>query len=100
MQTIIDNVYWLTPACAGIGHAVARKKPGEPLRGRCDSFVVETDVHYPTDVNLLWDAMRCLLRELGRAAKKHHIARWRQWRHLTQGVKKCFNKVRLDATRE
>ena len=49
------------------GHAVARKKPGEPLRGRCDSFVVETDVHYPTDVNLLWDAMRCV-RELGRAA--------------------------------
>ena len=70
------------------------KSMASPLRGRCDSFVVETDVHYPTDVNLLWDAMRCLLRELGRAAKKHHIARWRQWRHLTQGVKKCFNKVR------
>ena len=101
-QTIIDNVYLLTPELLSkigqlvveSGHAVARKKPGEPLRGRCDSFVVETDVHYPTDVNLLWDAMRCLLRELGRAAKKHHIARWRQWRHLTQGVKKCFNKVR------
>ena len=76
------------------GHAVARKKPGEPLRGRCDSFVVETDVHYPTDVNLLWDAMRCLLGELGRAARKHHLAGWRQWRHLTQEVKKCFNKVR------
>ena len=29
-------------------------KPGEPLRGRCDSFVVETNVHYPTDVGLLW----------------------------------------------
>ena len=102
LQTIIDNVYLLTPELLSeigrlvveSGHAVARKKPGEPLRGRCDSFVVETDVHYPTDVNLLWDAMRCLLRELGRAAKKHHIARWRQWRHLTQGVKKCFNKVR------
>ena len=40
------------------GHAVARKKLGAPLRGRCDSFAVETDVHYPTDVNLLWDAMR------------------------------------------
>ena len=76
------------------GHAVARKKPGEPLRGRCDSFVVETDVHYPTDVTLLWDAMRCLLGELGRAARKHHLAGWRQWRHLTQDVKKCFNKVR------
>ena len=74
LQTIIDNVYLLTPELLSeigrlvveSGHAVARKKPGEPLRGRCDSFVVETDVHYPTDVNLLWDAMRCLLRELGR----------------------------------
>ena len=101
-QTIIDNVYLLTPELLSkigqlvveSGHAVARKKPGEPLRGRCDSFVVETDVHYPTDVNLLWDAMRCLLRELGHAARKHHIGGWRQWRHLTQEVKRCFNKVR------
>ena len=23
------------------------------------------DVHYPTDVSLLWDAVRCLLRETG-----------------------------------
>ena len=102
LQTIIDNVYLLTPELVSqigrlvveSGHAVARKKPGEPLRGRCDSFVVETDVHYPTDVNLLWDAMRCLLRELGRAARKHNIGGWRQWRHLTREVKKCFNKVR------
>ena len=102
LQTIIDNVYLLTPELLSeigqlvveSGHAVARKKPGEPLRGRCDSFVVETDVHYPTDVKLLWDAMRCLLGELGRAARKHHIGGWRQWRHLTREVKKCFNKVR------
>ena len=81
LQTIIDNVYLLTPELLSeigrlvveSGHAVARKKPGEPLRGRCDSFVVETDVHYPTDVNLLWDAMRCLLRELGRAAVESAI---------------------------
>ena len=102
LQTIIDNVYLLTPELLSeigrlvveSGHAVARKKPGEPLRGRCDSFVVETDVHYPTDVNLLWDAMRCLLRELGHAAKKSNIVGWRQWRHLTKEVKRCFNKVR------
>ena len=76
------------------GHKVAKKKPGEPLRGRCDSFVVETDVHYPTDVNLLWDAVRCLLRETGRAAEKHAVGGWRQWRHLCREVKKLFNKVR------
>ena len=66
LQTLIDNVSLLTPELLSAvgrlavrsGHAVARKKPGAPLRGRCDSFAVETDVHYPTDVNLLWDAMR------------------------------------------
>ena len=71
-----------------------QKKPGEPLRGRCDSFVVETDVHYPTDVNLLWDAMRCLLRETGRAAGRHAVGGWRQWRHLTREVRSLFNRVR------
>ena len=64
------------------------------MRGRCDSFVVETDVHYPTDVNLLWDAMRCLVRETGRAARQHAVGGWRQWRHLSKEVRKLFNGVR------
>ena len=29
--------------------------------GSCDSFVVETDVHYPTDINLLLDALRKMI---------------------------------------
>ena len=101
-QTVVDNVCLVRPELLAevgqliveSGHAVARKKPGEPLRGRCDSFVVETDVHYPTDVNLLWDAMRCLVRATGRAASEHGVAGWRQWRHLTMSVKMLFNQVR------
>lgn len=32
-----------------------------PMEVRVDSYVVETDVHFPTDFNLLWDAARkCL----------------------------------------
>ncbi len=34
------------------------EKTEEVLKGSCDSFVVETDVHYPTDTNLLFDAIR------------------------------------------
>ena len=64
------------------------------MRGRCDSFVVETDVHYPTDVSLLWDAMRCLLRETGRASGEHAVGGWRQWRYLTREVRSLFNRVR------
>ena len=49
-QTVVDNVSLLTPELLSAvgrlvvesGHKVAKKKPGEPLRGRCDSFVVET----------------------------------------------------------
>ena len=75
-------------------HAVARKKPGAPLRGRCDSFAVETDVHYPTDVNLLWDAMRCLIRETARTGGRHEVGGWRQWRHVSRGVKALFGDGR------
>ena len=60
LQTIVDNVSLMRPELLAevgrlvveSGHAVARKKPGGRLRGRCDSFVVETDVHYPTDLGL------------------------------------------------
>ena len=102
LQTLIDNVSLLTPELLSAvgklvvdsGHAVAGKKPGEPLRGRCDSFAVETDVHYPTDVSLLWDAMRYLIREVARAAGRHGVGGWRQWRHLSNGVRSLFNGVR------
>ena len=101
-QRLVDNVSLLRPellaAVSGLvvesGHAVARKKSGAPLRGRCDSFVAETDVHYPTDVSLLWDAVRCLLRETGRAAEKSGTPGWRQWKHLTRQVRRLFHRVR------
>ena len=103
-QTVVDNVSLLTPELLSAvgqlvvesGHKVAKKKPGEPLRGRCDSFVVETDVHYPTDVSLLWDAIgaRCLLRETGRASGENAVGGWRQWRYLTREVRSLFNRVR------
>ena len=101
-QTLVDNVSLLTPKLLGkvnqlivqAGHTVVGKKPGAPLRGRCDSFVVETNVHYPTDVRLLWDAIRCMLRCAGRTASTHDVSGFRQWVHLQESFKKRFNKVR------
>ena len=101
-QTLVDNVSLLNPKLLGkvnqliveAGHTVVGKKPGAPLRGRCDSFVAETNVHYPTDVNLLWDAMHCMLRYAGRAASKHDLSGFRQWMQLQVSVKRRFNKVR------
>ena len=58
MQTLVSNVALLTPELLQSinqlvieeGHSLVGKEPGDALRGRCDSFVVETDVHFPTDV--------------------------------------------------
>ena len=60
LQTITDNVSLLSPELlrdinsivVRSGHAVSKKKPGEGLRGRCDSFPVKTDVEHPADVGL------------------------------------------------
>ena len=101
-QTLVDNVSLLNPKLLGkvnqliveSGHTAVGKKSGAPLRGRCDSFVAESDVHYPTDVNLLWDAMRCMLRSAGRTASKHDVWGLRQWKKLRKSVNERFNKVR------
>ena len=66
LQTLKDNLRLFTPEIldrinhevVGAGHVLVKKNPLEGLAARCDSFVVETHVHYPTDINLLWDAMR------------------------------------------
>jgi transposase, IS5 family len=66
LQSIRDNVKLLTPelldeinqVIVGGGHALVKKNEENELRVRADSFVVKTDVHYPTDSNLLYDAVR------------------------------------------
>ena len=58
-----------------------------------DSAVTQTDVHWPTDVNLLWDAMRCLLRELPRACAKHEVKGWRKSKFWSHTVKVAFQRV-------
>ena len=64
-QTIIDNVSLLNDdtlreinqIIVEAGHGLVKKKT-EALHIKVDSFVVEANVHYPTDYNLLWDSAR------------------------------------------
>jgi len=101
LQTIIDNVSKLKPSVLAdfnqviveAGHEVVKKKPGDELRTRCDSFVVETDVHYPTDINLLWDAMRKVIGLTGQLCESEKISDWRQYQFNVKQVKKLFRKA-------
>ena len=101
VRTLQDNVSLVTPALlqelnallVREGHAVAGKFPGAALDGRVDSFVVETDVHYSTDVNLLWDAMRVLLTEVSVCCGSHGVSGWRQGRYWRSQVRQGYQRV-------
>ena len=109
-QTLKDNVMLLTPELLDkinqivvpAGHALLKKKENAALRGRCDSFVVETNVHYPTDINLLFDAMRKVIALTAQWCQAHGISDWRQWaynvRHLKRLMRTAQNKRRSKAT--
>jgi len=56
--------------------------------------VVETDVHFPTDINLLFDAIRKVIILTARLCFTFGIEGWRQSRHNLKSVKKLYNKVR------
>jgi hypothetical protein len=63
--------------------------------------VVETDVHYPTDINLLYDAMRKVITLTGRWCAGQEESDWRQYRynvrHLKRLMRAAQNKKRSKA---
>jgi hypothetical protein len=69
---------------AQAGRGVFKKKESpEPIRAKTDSYVLETNVHFPTDVNLLWDAQRKCLDLIVRLMSRHGLPGWRKakaWR--------------------
>ena len=75
------------------GLAVANKDPGDGYVARVDSFVVETNVHHPTDVRLLWDATRSMLTKGGKLAARYQLRGWRQWQHHLKEGKKLYNRI-------
>ncbi len=111
-QTLKDNVMLLTPELldqinqivVSAGHALLKKKENEALRGRCDSFVVETNVHYPTDINLLFDAMRKVITLTAQWCDAHDLSDWRQSAynigHVKRFMRTAQNKKRSKASSE
>jgi len=111
IQTIKDNVGLLTPEVldeinqlvVGAGHTLVKKNYEACLKGRCDSFVVETDVHYPTDINLLLDAIRKVIILTTRLCFDFGTDGWRQSRHNLKKIKKlyrCAQKLKRSRSKD
>ncbi|MDM8556815.1 hypothetical protein QUF75_18975 [Desulfococcaceae bacterium HSG7] len=82
LLTVKDNIRLFKPAildkiCQIVvnhGHDIIGN--ADELSGGCDSFVVETDVHFPTDLNLLLDALRKIIFIIMALCKENGITGW------------------------
>jgi len=101
LQTIRDNISMLTPEMLDeinqivvqTGHQLAMRKMDAALKGSCDSFVVETDVHHPTDSNLLYDAVRKMITGIAIICSEIGITQWRQSHHIVLKVKRLLRTI-------
>jgi IS5 family transposase len=75
------------------GHQLLKKTEEENLAARCDSFVVETDVHYPTDINLLYDAIRKMIEECTKLSQANGLEGWRQSAYNIRQFKKKYRII-------
>jgi hypothetical protein len=108
-QTLRDNVALLdeellkdiNARVAASGREVFAKKGGAPaaaLKIKVDTYVLESDVHFPTDLNLLWDAGRkCVdLIEKYRDQFGYDLPGWRkakEWRRRLKGLERITSKT-------
>jgi hypothetical protein len=98
-RSIIDNVTLLddqsvkqiNDVIVAFGHDVFKKKEDTALRLKTDSFVVESNVHFPTDYNLLWDSVRKSIDMVTKFQKKYNLSGWRKIENWRKELK---NKMR------
>ena len=114
VQTLKDNVVLFTPeildrvnqAVVKAGHKLIREDQQEnnqrlaavtpvkdKLKGRCDSFVVETNVEYPTDTRLLFDALRKAIELLMLVCKMVGLLDWQTGQDQIRELKKILRQL-------
>src|ERR1700681_3285559 len=72
------------------GHEL-EPKAIEAVRG--DTFVVETNIHYPTESTLIGDGLRKIVRLAAELAAERSLGGWRQHEHLLGKVRKLVREI-------
>jgi hypothetical protein len=104
-RRIRDNLCLLRPetierinqAIVAEGH---RLTPEAVKRVRADSFVAETNIHYPTESSLIRDGLGKVLVLATALAKICGLSGWRQHAHLTKRVKRLARHIERIAARK
>ena len=69
------------------------------LNCRADSYVAMTDVHFPSDISLLFDAVRKVIELVGQLCKTNNIKGYRQYKQNRDKLKKLMHKARSSKKR-
>jgi hypothetical protein len=102
-QTVVDNVSLLDEATiirinslvVGEGHRVLKKKGDQGLEVKADTFVLESNTHYPTDTGLLWDCARKCLDIMAILSKSYSIEGWRKTSDWKRRLKSSEREVTM-----
>jgi hypothetical protein len=104
-RRIQDNLTLLRPeTLEEINQAIIQEghrlepKAAETVRG--DSFVAETNIHYPTDSSLIRDGLRKVLSLAVMLAGLFALDGWRQHKDLYRKAKKLVRKIERIAARK
>src|SRR6266542_2591232 len=104
-QSILDNVQLIDEALlqqinlliVEAGHSLVKKKEQEALKLKTDSYVLETNIHFPTDLNLLHDSLRKCLdiieklkKQTNLPAGRQGLTGWRKIKHIRKTIKSTF----------
>jgi hypothetical protein len=97
-QSILDNVQLIDEDLlqqinlfiVEAGHSLLKKKEQEALRLKTDSYVLETNIHFPTDLNLLYDSLRKCLDMIEQMQKHIGVSGWRKIKYIRKTIKSIF----------
>jgi IS5 family transposase len=97
-QNILDNVSLLDEALlrdinklvVDTGQRIVKKKDDEAPKLKSDSYSLETNIHFPTDLNLLWDSVRKCLDMIEKLREMTTLKGWRKIKNLRKKLKSIF----------
>lgn len=104
-RRIRDNVCLLRPTTIEqISHLIVEAghelDPEAVKKARADSFVAETNIHYPTESSLMLDGVRVILQLCVLLAGRYDLDGWRQHEHLLNRVKQLARNISRISSRK